>query len=403
MSALIDVLTSLLPQPLSVVVHIGAGAFALDDYASLKVQHLVLVEGDPDAGAELAAQAQHSAYEVDVVTEVVAPKAGPVLWHRYNVRSLNGPRSAEPLRSVYPRLIERGQLSLPAVGFGTLLDRWIVTVGDGGSRVLILDVPGQEAPLLAAVPPERLQAFDWIVCAGCTADHGEGWCAAEAATRTLRTAHFAPADSVGSDALWPVSVWHLDRHALQLTRLQGELAAERDALEQARQEMHSTLAAQASERRIIERRADDLAAEVARLHDVERGQQDRVAELERQLQAATAERGVIERRADDLAAEVARLHDVERGQQDRVAELEARVRELTQESESLREDAAQRWGSLGGTLPSFGRATRAGQPPIANDELTQLRLRQRLMDEEMIKAEGQIELIRDILLREPGL
>jgi chromosome segregation ATPase len=46
------------------------------------------------------------------------------------------------------------------------------------------------------------------------------------------------------------------------------------------------------------------------------------------------------------------------------------------------------------------RAEQGGRSRIAEleDEIAQLRLRQRLLDEEMIKAEGQIDLIKDVLL-----
>jgi hypothetical protein len=36
-------------------------------------------------------------------------------------------------------------------------------------------------------------------------------------------------------------------------------------------------------------------------------------------------------------------------------------------------------------------------------QLPEMERRQQLMNEELIKAEGQIDLIKDLLLREPGL
>ena len=61
------------------------------------------------------------------------------------------------------------------------------------------------------------------------------------------------------------------------------------------------------------------------------------------------------------------------------------------------EAAAARGSALKAEQDAKARCT------ALEDEIGQLRLRQRLLGEEMIKAEGQIDLIKDVLLREPGL
>ena len=67
MDAAIDCLTRLPKQPFGTVVHIGAGSGALDEYARLAVQHLVLVEADPDTLAELRARV-HARPQPETIT-----------------------------------------------------------------------------------------------------------------------------------------------------------------------------------------------------------------------------------------------------------------------------------------------------------------------------------------------
>src|SRR3982750_1193390 len=106
METLFSCLEALAGQPLGTVVHVGAGhPRILERYAAFSVGALVLVEGDPELGAELS-DAAAGRVGVTVKAAAVGSHDGVVDWHRYNLPALNGPLDAEPLRSYYPRVRE---------------------------------------------------------------------------------------------------------------------------------------------------------------------------------------------------------------------------------------------------------------------------------------------------------
>src|SRR5579862_8385708 len=104
MDTLFACLGRLNDRPLGTVVHVGAGrARILERYAALAAERIVLVEGAPEIGAELARQAATHP-RMTVHRAVVAPRNGTIGWHRYNLASLNGPLDAEALRPYFARL-----------------------------------------------------------------------------------------------------------------------------------------------------------------------------------------------------------------------------------------------------------------------------------------------------------
>jgi hypothetical protein len=264
MDAIATVFANTLPRALGTVLHIGAGAQALDLYAGLDVERLVLVEGDPDTRAELEAQARLSARQVQVRGDVVMPQAGPVLWHRYSLRTLNGPLAAEGLTTVYPRLRLWSTLPLQATAFAELLVE--VAETDAGQRpnLLVLDVSGQEAGLLRDLPAALLQRFAWVVCRGSEAVHGTGWEDGRQSTKQLLAAHFqlqSPSAAV-SDPLWPVQAFRFDPQGFALSEarrgaetLRAELAEtgrQRDLLVKAAEESQATIDGLKAEKALVE-------------------------------------------------------------------------------------------------------------------------------------------------------
>jgi hypothetical protein len=183
MDALIEALTRIPSRPLGTVVHIGAGSAALEQHEALVANRLVLVEGDPDIVSDLRSGASRLSRAVDIVGQPVAPAAGPLLWHRYNLRMLNGPLDASTLGRFYPRLRQASALPLHALAFGELLGQLDLahddTHEDQPPNVLLLDVPGQEDALLASLSEAELRNFGWITLRGCSEAHAEGWCTAE--------------------------------------------------------------------------------------------------------------------------------------------------------------------------------------------------------------------------------
>lgn len=305
MSSLIDALASLPVQALGTVVHLGAGrGETLAAYAALRPRRLVLVEGDAEAAAELRTGARAIA-GAGVVEAVVMPSAQTASWQRHSLTSLDGPIAVTGLARYYPRLRRLGALPVQGVALDDLLGRILGTDGDAAvPALLVIDLPGQEAALLDALPPERLHAFDWLLLRGCSEPLADGVpVLAEALARLPDHVPAGPPSGAGFDPLWPVALLRLDRRSVELRRLAERLAA-------------------------AERAAAASEVELAELKTVNAAERERHA-----LQAAE--------------------------QQQQALQLEA--------------------------------------------ELAEMSARQRLLQEELVRAEAQTELIADLLLREVSL
>lgn len=307
MNALVEVLRTIPSKQIGTVLHLGAGSFALEDYEAFGVEQLLLLTGDAETVAELQRRCPADG-RAEVVPMVVAPASGPIAWHRYNLRMLDGPRPPSRWSAQFPRLQLQDVRSIDAVALQSVIEERIPAARPGSSvRVLAIDLPGQEDELVAAVRPELLRRFDWVVL------RCEALADGPAAAR-LSSLGFEPVfRDVGEAPVWPVRLLRFDR------RVHLELDLRR------------------------------------RLAESER----RAGTLETQL----------------LAAQTA-------------AAAAAKARDETQASEAalaaLRKQLAEAQGALA----------------QLRSELADRDSRQRLVDAEVLKAQAQLELIKDVLLRE---
>ena len=186
-------LAALHGQPLDTVLHVGAGQGAvLHAYAERPPRRLLLVEGDP-ASAEALRGAARGRPWVEVVEAVVAPDAGTVSWQAYNLARFNGPPVIDGLEAVYPRLHRAGQSNVHATALPSmsLFQAPQKPPASGHRDLLVLDVPGQGAALLASLEPELVQRFHWVLVRACTLVDEDG----AAAWQASRTTPMAPVRS----------------------------------------------------------------------------------------------------------------------------------------------------------------------------------------------------------------
>ena len=222
-------LANLTERPLGTVVHIGAGRSAvLQDYANIAAQSVVLVEGDPQIGADLLKSA--APYEnVRVVTRVVASDRSNILWHRYNLSALNGPLQADALKADYPKMRETERMTIEAVSLGDVLDDVVVAPDDRFVNVLVLDMPGQEFALLESIDRRRLSGYGAVLVRGCQEPNYGAGATLDRTIAVLREHSFelAVRDSE-AQPLWPVALMTVDAGSASRNRLKAELDAALD-------------------------------------------------------------------------------------------------------------------------------------------------------------------------------
>lgn len=288
MSTVLDCLRRLPRHPWFLVLHIGAGHIGLADaYTPLQPQRLHLVEGDLEAARELEA-AMKGFPGAEVIAQAVSPEGGDLTWHRHTLRPLNGPLDARGLEAYYPRLRPLPAVELPSVPVATLVDRLLPRAQP--ATLLVLDVPGQEMALLEALGEERVRRFDHVVLHGRHLEGGAGH-PFDAAWNWLQAAHFSmePRATATRRPLWECTWGSLDRQALEVRSLAGELEAlRRDAAD--REARHQAQSAQAeAQRTALEQDRTRLVAALEEAQAQARSAAQEAAGLTTRLQATEAE------------------------------------------------------------------------------------------------------------------
>jgi len=479
-------LASLSPEPFDCIVHVGSGAGADPaDYSTLSPEHAVLIEADPEAHAALAERFKADP-RVTVIQALVAPQNADTSFNRFTLPSLNAPLGLGRLRELYPRidLVEelriKSQTLHQLVGEDVLRDR----------NLLVLDIPGQEAALLRALPSDFLRRFSIMAVLTSTESWLEGAEPLGTTLAILKEKQFELAREISTDPAWPVILVQrdeakvrleeeLDRNAGLLSsraaqiKQQSEqiaiLTSERDALatrlaalesqhadlanlhssvQKEHEELqfnHTSLAslhsALAAERDTLSNRLASLETEVkgkmqqeldqraqllvAKATQIEQ-QTVQVAALSSECEALTARISSLEAERHGLATRHTSLETEHSDLVTRHSSLVTAFEELQSQHSSLAAERAALHSDLStkSTLLevlSKGRIAQdeqvekllqerktlisdrdalASRASALVSQVEKLEARGKLIDEEFGKAEGQIELIKDIFLRE---
>lgn len=384
-----DCLRALAAHRVGTLVHVGATAADLDDLATVSADRLVLVQGDPDAAAELGTTARGGHGNATVVTAAVAADDRPIEWHSYNLRTLNGPLDMSSLQTYYPRLTQLKSRPVQPRAFGGLVER--LALAEGQSHALVLDVPGQEGALVAALTSDTLGRFEWIALRGCREIADPRASSFDRSVERLVGCFYRRVtDSQGDDSLWPCALFRFDREACLRAQLQAlQSRADKEAAE--RREALATIARlQQDNDRNRHQLADAeaaLADKDARLATL----QARLTDIESQAQDASARAERLQQENDRNRQQLADAEAALADKDDRLVALQARVANVESQARTASASAEER------QRESLARIEQLQQ------ENSQLSLRQHLLDEELAKTEGQIEVLKDVLLREPGL
>ncbi|NEX17019.1 MAG: hypothetical protein C1943_10410 [Halochromatium sp.] len=438
---------------------VGAGHGAeLQLLRRLEQQRLVLVEPHPQYASELSARIRptdgEEVWPLAIAPDSTQPRKLLVLSNlRYS--SL-----CEPGRLLEhgPNLRKQAPIE---VSVRTLADA-IETVAPqtDANNLLILDAPGLGVELLECTDGSLIQRFAWlIVHASAVPELYRGEQSHEKGTERLAGLGFVRVEE-DPDALYPevVTLYRRDDHRIEVLRQQNqverlhselseareraswraqqyqhqlaELGAERDGLLQRLQAADEVNARLTASQATLTEERDAQAARAERLQQELDEQRASERDLARQLRSMTDQRdaqaarvAAAESRLEALDTEIARLtrdkqalgeaQDVQAHQlstlNDEVSQLRAERARLHEEKQALeagREEQAKR-----GANELIAKLDRAEQKLSTQQqridqleyELTESSSRQRLLDEELIKAEAQLDLVKDLLLREQTL
>jgi DNA repair exonuclease SbcCD ATPase subunit len=407
-------LTSLLrnqvKQALDAVVHIGAGANAnTAQYEGIDFQRVVLVEANPQACDKL-----RRIFSPDprfIIQEAfLADSVRQEELHIYNLDLFSGPHKWEPSEQ-YPRLLREKTLSVQALGLNAFISS--LALDREKCHALLLDTPGQEAPLLSSLSRDDLGLFSYILFSSTTMplqSQSEGL---DSATRTLEEKGYRLLKHTKQEnPLWPCFMFEADLskrafideldHRAQLLVAKAtqihQQTEQINALTAERDDLATRLSSLESEHSDLVTRHTSLATEREAL-------QGHHSTLDSTLSTLTAEHSELVTRHSSLVAE---RDDLATRHQQLATEREALQSDLTTKSTLLdvltagriaqdkqMEKLLQEQNSL-----ISERDALASRVSDLMSQVEKLEAHAKLIDEEFDKAEGQIELIKDIFLRE---
>jgi hypothetical protein len=407
MEPLIDGLRHLAGRPLGCAVHVGAGTgTVLPGYDGLLVKKLCFIEGDSENAARLRSQT-NLPIQASVRELVVGASARELIWNRYSLASLNGPLDAAAWTAMYPRLRLESSLARTSVPLAQLLSEALEVVGDGEPNLLVLDVAGQEALLLRSIDPALLQRFEWVAVRSCAQPPNTTWNRTEVTLDILQAVGYTLEFSLtDTDPVWPVHLLRFDVVAHRV-RLQEARIAELEALLAAADE-HAAVATGLAEKAAATERASRLELET-RLEAL--AQAKAVAEQATTEQAAALREARTEHaaaldqafRARDESTKLSADRDALATERTKlIAERDALSAERTKLA-AERDGLAKEKAMLVQARDEQTKAAREAKQRLTQveGELAELGARYGLLQEELVKAEAQIELIADLLLREP--
>lgn len=196
----------------------------------------------------------------------------------------------------------------------------------------------------------------------------------------------------------------LEANQVRLLEQVAELQQEREVLQERCNQMHQELIriTQAHDEQI--KRGYDQQIEIEQLkkalneqvklasdHKVQLEQMTRVRDEQAKLAAERQQQfDALEKQHDEMAQVVAKADQAEK----RHVELQHELSALTGEMTKLRAELEKANAAV---------KDRDSKMKILQDEMAERDSRQQKLNEEMVRAEAQIDLIKDVLLREPGI
>ena len=380
-------LLSGLTRPLTHVVHIGAGAGGdLALYLEAGAKTVTLVEGDAGAVEQLEGLAV--AHEgVTVIPAVVSGDTRKRAFWQMNFPDLSSLRAPTGLKELFPGLrVLSKELVIPVDPARLIAP---LELSDSGANLLVIEAPGEALGILRALEPDDLlQRFDAIHLQEARVPLYDEAPGADDILAYLVGAGFAARfETSPDDPERPCLSAQLDRMALQHKHRFDALCETLEQVRMLNEELTGRLAAvqETTGAKIAALRAELSGAErqiaqhgeqVGRLNDALANVQGELAGVQQESAQRAEQVDGLQGAREAAALEMAALRDDLAGAQAEAAQVE----ELKTALEAAQNDA------------SSGKEAQAG----TEHRLAQAR-------EEMLKAEGQISLIRDLLLQGQGL
>jgi uncharacterized coiled-coil DUF342 family protein len=384
---------------LDALLHVGAGpSFAAGLYEMLPAKRYILAEADPDAAETLRREIPDSRFIVE--ERMLAAESGPATFRRFTLAALNGPFENGGILAVYPRLREIERLDLATMAAERFIEA--LDLPAHGRCALVLDLPGQEPAILRSLSPGKLQSFDFMIVRG-AGEHRMKNASfhLEAHDLLLQAGFAATLEEASGDSLFPLAIFRLDRRALEIQALRQE----RDSLATRHQQLATERDALASEKDVLAKEREALKKEIeagkAGAAETEKKRADLAAQLDartKERDTLAAENKALDSRLSSLASEHSELatrHQQLATERDALISKKDTLAKERDQSRTERDALIKERDQLKKTA-----ADRAARIAELEAQVADQAERQKLIDEQMIRAETQLEMLKEFL--QPG-
>lgn len=417
MRALLNRISENPDSRLDAVLHLGAGrAHELADYLRLNSSRVVLVEPNPRLATELRMAARDAA-AVEVVEAAVAATSGEAPLQVLNKSEESSLRRPTHLLRRFPNLRVVRTDVVQTTTLSQLVER--LALDADGNNLLVLELQGEELSVLSSTPEKVLQKFAWIATRSSDEvlyEDGAQLADLDALLRECGFAREAPETGTMGRPFEEV-LYRRDARQIGLADLRSQLLRRDQDIHSLRQSLDSQIRLVADQQAEIERLSAERDEQAHRYEEVRQS----ADLLQQQIVQLAKERDEQARLAAEHRARIEQLTKARDDQTSFAAERQALVETLTTERDAQTKIANGYKAELEKVsktrdeqirLAQARQAEIDGQTRLLHDkqariaqlesQLAEFARRHAVLSEEMVKAEGQIDVIKYVLLREPN-
>ncbi len=411
MKKLIQTLQDIKPSDFGSVLFVGAGkGDLLPVLRGLNAEQMVLCEANP---VNLQALVRIVYGENETLLPIAASTINTDCVDFHILNNVRYSSSATPAKiiEIRPNLRIDKTVSVPAKSLTQIIHS--LSVSPEKPSLLILDAQGCNHALMRSIPISLLYSFEWLLVSGMQIqDAYKDDCPITETTRYLKDYGFELI-MVDPEAIHPnanalfkrlplvthvlaqeeqnnllaASLEDANRFAIEQEAALELTRRKNDELEQRLMSLQTRIETLIRSRDEHAQLANERASQLESLNQAKSSADKLAAERQAQLQQVSQERDAQTQQLTESQAQLTH-------RQQKLSELEQQLKERQTKIESM---IHTRDDQLRVISQQAQRITQL------ETEQSEMDARQNLLNEEMIRAEAQIDLIKDVLLREPGL
>ena len=360
------------------VLWIGAGSGELrlptDDY-----KRVIAVEARADACQQLV-KLQPQIPQLEVIESLVSTQDGQEPFYRYNIAALSANLKGSGLKALFPGLKLLNDELLPAKSLANLVNELKLDFSAGCA--LWLDTPANAFLLLKHLAEQKLlRSFTELKLTLPAEALYDNYVPPTEVLAWLQGQFYDLVETGLADPDLPVYSFQLNKLRLDLQNHKGKLKQVVAELAELKAVLESTNQQQTAQQQQAEQQKAELTT---------KAQQEAAAkaELQKQLDALKQQQTAQQQQAEQQKAELTTKAQQEAAAK---AELQKQLEKQSQELTQTQKLSAQRLEKL---------TELEKQNRILQEQSKELAKRQQALENEMLKAEAQIEIIKELILKD---